>query len=250
MLNLDYPHMYAFSSFRQFLPKEKHIDRVCEHDVLLMVYDGILRFHEDGKPIEVSTGEYYIQKRGFLQEGRIPSDEPMYYYVHFIGNYESSAHRLPMRGKADFAQFMPLFKQLDLLQASHAAVIEKHTIFYQILSLLNLPFVSTEGKRIVQKMIAQVIQDLQSPYSLEDLAHMSGYSKNYVIRLFRQETGQTPHAYINSMRIEMARRLLLNSEMSIEQIALSCGFGTYSNFYREFGRIEACSPMQYRQRHK
>ena len=246
MLNLDRPPQFCDSSFRAFLPREKHVDRICPEDVLVMVYDGVLRFHEDGVLREIRKGEYYIQRRGLHQEGRLPSDEPKYYYVHFLGDWEPSGHMLPLSGSADFTQLMPLFKHLDFLQASMAPGIEIQAVLCQILSILNRQFTATESQRTVQRIIALVFQDLQRHYSLDDLAAMCGYSKNYVIRLFRQETGLTPHAYISRMKLDMARRLLANSKMPVAQIGQECGFGTYTNLYKEFVQQEGVPPLQRR----
>ena len=59
-LNLELLPVYCGSSFRYFEPGEKHVTRVFTQDVLLLVFEGVLRFSENGRPIEVGKGEYYI----------------------------------------------------------------------------------------------------------------------------------------------------------------------------------------------
>ena len=61
---------FLFSHDRAFQPGEKHVTRVCPEDVLLLMFSGVLRFTEDGVPVEVRGGEYYIQKRGLSQQGQ------------------------------------------------------------------------------------------------------------------------------------------------------------------------------------
>ena len=82
-IDLDKPILYKHSSLRFFAEHEWHIDRVCECDVLLLVFDGVLRFSEDGVMRELGAGEYYIQRRGGLQRGETESDMPRYLYIHF-----------------------------------------------------------------------------------------------------------------------------------------------------------------------
>ena len=65
---------YRLSAFRRFLPNERHITRVESGDILLLMLDGVLRFTEDGVPVELSGGEYYIQQRGLFQDGPEVSD--------------------------------------------------------------------------------------------------------------------------------------------------------------------------------
>lgn len=89
----EFPNLAPFSFFTRpgFQPGEKHVTRICSEDVLLLVFSGVLRFVEDGVPVEVHGGEYYIQKRGLLQQGVVPSDCPVYYYVHFSGTWSDES---------------------------------------------------------------------------------------------------------------------------------------------------------------
>ena len=72
---------YLFASLRYFDEKEYHVDRVCSDDVLLLVFEGVLRFSEDGVGYEIHPGEYHIQKHNSIQKGDRPSDSPKYLYV-------------------------------------------------------------------------------------------------------------------------------------------------------------------------
>lgn len=249
MLNLDAPAEYLTSAHRAFLAGEKHVTRTCPYDVLVMVYDGILRFHENGEAIEVAAGEYYLQHRGLFQEGRLASSEPKYYFIHFTGDASSSAHMLPCRGTADFTLLGPLIHELEQAQLTGAPYIEKQQAFYRILSALRRPLSQTEGQRSVRKIISHVYENLHRPCPLGELSALCGYSPNYVIRLFRRETGLTPHAFITHLRLDRARQLLDSSEMSAEQVASACGFASYTSFYREFLRQEGVSPAEWRRRH-
>ena len=62
-IDLDRVITYKHASLRFFKEKEHHITRLCEDNVLLLVFEGVLRFSENEEEIEVSAGEYYIQKK-------------------------------------------------------------------------------------------------------------------------------------------------------------------------------------------
>ena len=97
-INLNLPISFKFASLRFFQNGEQHVSRFSTDDVLLMVYDGVLRFSEDGAIQQVSAGEYYIQKKNCEQRGALPCDSPSYLYVHFDAEWgESAAHLLPKR---------------------------------------------------------------------------------------------------------------------------------------------------------
>jgi AraC-like DNA-binding protein len=79
--------------------------------------------------------------------------------------------------------------------------------------------------------------------SLAELGHMS---VNSFTRLFKKETGYSPRKYLLRMRIEKACNLLHHSDMSIDQIASSCGFSDRYYFTRIFTRTMKVSPGIYR----
>lgn len=82
--------------------------------------------------------------------------------------------------------------------------------------------------------------------SLKVLADIAHFSPTYLSRMFHQETGCTLCSYINKKRIENAKRLLLQSEQSIQEIAIDCGFINISHFNRVFKNLVGKSPMEYK----
>ena len=73
-----------------------------------------------------------------------------------------------------------------------------------------------------------------------------GVSKNHLVELFKREYSVTPMKYINTLRIEKAQELLLTSDRSILDIALSSGFGNLSSFYEAFRKKNSMTPKDYR----
>ena len=77
-INLNHPIDYKCASFRYFDPGERHVTRICKEDVLLLVFEGVLRFSENGVPCEVNASQYYIQNHYTFQTGEYPSSSPRY----------------------------------------------------------------------------------------------------------------------------------------------------------------------------
>ncbi len=222
--------------------------RICTYDVLVMVFEGTLRFNEGGEPVEVAKGEYYIQRRGKEHTAIMESDMPKYYYIHFIGDFSEGKHGLPMRGYADFSELLPLFRKLDALRLSRASSVEITAVFLEILSVLKKANDRTEKNAVVLEVISMVAENIQKPFSLDDVASRCGYSKNHVINVFKRETGKTPYAYITDLKLRMAKRLLLNSDSSLSQIGTECGFGDYINFYKSFVKAYGEPPLSWKKR--
>lgn len=74
-----------------------------------------------------------------------------------------------------------------------------------------------------------------------------GLSRNRISQLFQTQYGKTPAEYLNSLRVDNARKLLTDSEENILQIALQSGFESLSTFYTQFRRIMGISPKEYRE---
>ena len=82
--------------------------------------------------------------------------------------------------------------------------------------------------------------------NLEAVASMSGFSKFYFSRLFKQFTNVSIYKYVNQKRIEKAAEMLTEPNISITNVALSCGFESLSSFIRMFKIVKGCTPTEFR----
>ena len=82
--------------------------------------------------------------------------------------------------------------------------------------------------------------------SLNDAAREACLSPFHFHRLFAQTFGQTPHDFLTARRIEEARRLLVQSDMSITEICFEIGYSSLGSFSSLFQREVGCSPRDYR----
>jgi len=91
-----------------------------------------------------------------------------------------------------------------------------------------------------------LISRLDEPISLAELARACKLSPGHFARAFRQTTGQPPHRWLMVQRIEKAKQLLVDSTLSLAQIAQKCGFADQSHFTRVFAQLAQSSPGQWR----
>lgn len=100
------------------------------------------------------------------------------------------------------------------------------------------------------QVITQYInQNYASPVSLEELARVAIVSKSTLIHAFKLAFNTTPIKYINRVRLEKAKSLLLNTDSSISEISEMVGFQSLHYFSRYFKSHEDISPVEYRQRY-
>ena len=97
------------------------------------------------------------------------------------------------------------------------------------------------------RSVTEFIEDhLEADLALVDLANILGMNLFHFARSFKQSTGLPPHQYVLRKRIERAKSLLVEPQLSIAEVALRCGFGSQSNFTTAFRRLTNVTPGAYR----
>jgi len=95
---------------------------------------------------------------------------------------------------------------------------------------------------------AWALQHLDDDLSVERLAEAAHMSRRSFIRAFRATTGSTPAAWVRSRRLDEARRLLETTDLPIDQISSSCGFGNTVTLRQNFVSAFGSTPSSYRRR--
>ncbi len=97
--------------------------------------------------------------------------------------------------------------------------------------------------RVIELMEAS----LEEPLPRSDLARQTGLSTRQLERLFRKYLGRTPTRYYLELRLQKARSLLMQTSMSVLDVALACGFVSASHFSKCYREYYAKTPRQERQ---
>lgn len=244
-IDLNRPVIFLHSSMRYFRENEHHINRTSVDEVLVMVYEGILRFSEDGVEYEIHPGHYHIQKKNSVQRGNIASDSPRYLYVHFLADWSGNGEILKKSGEFDIQTFMPLMVKLDEMSHSDYTVTERATKFLELISML---YRGNANQTLAGQIADYISGRCISGITLEKLAEEFHFSKNHVINIFKKEYNMTPFEYVNELRVKKSEWLLEASNKSAQEIAIDCGFNNYSNFYKIFRQINGLSPTEWRER--
>lgn len=98
----------------------------------------------------------------------------------------------------------------------------------------------------IGKTLQYISENLCEDLSVDKLASICHFSKYYLMRKFKQQTGYTIHSYILRKRL-IAAALLLREGKSVTQSCQESGFSDYSNFIKSFKQIYGLSPKKYYQ---
>lgn len=107
----------------------------------------------------------------------------------------------------------------------------------------------TSDSRILQA-VAYIRRHLNVPLDVNILAHDACMSKDHFIRVFRQETGDTPKAYVIKKKMESAEQFIVTSDRPIKEIARMVGYDDYSHFNKAFKAFAGVTPATYREQHR
>lgn len=101
---------------------------------------------------------------------------------------------------------------------------------------------------MVQRGIEYINAHLHEEISIDDICRHIPISKYYFCKRFKQVTGQTVMRYILKVRIDTAKNMLENTDLSVGQISERCGFSSQSYFCRVFKEELGITPLQHQKR--
>lgn len=146
-----------------------------------------------------------------------------------------------------FAPFLP--QQIMQIVTNYESMSESYlcNTAFEIINTLN----SVDKKSVVaSKLVAQAVslikQNYSRVYGVEELAENLNVSKSHLVREFDKYTGITPGKYLSNVRIEAVKQLLVETNMSLNAIALRTGFSGDNYLCKAFKKATGETPMAYK----
>src|SRR6476619_4130219 len=99
----------------------------------------------------------------------------------------------------------------------------------------------------IAHVIAFIETHLQTAVTVPRLAAHAGLSVSQLTRVFRRETGTTPTAYVNQLRLRRARALIERTSLPVAEVMAQVGISDPSHFARDFRRAHGFSPRRFRE---
>ena len=232
---------------------------VREHFLIHIVTSGKGVYSVRGKDYSVHAGEAFIIYPNEITVYTADQEDPWrYYFFAFSGDMAELL--VPGMGFSLKRLVIPFVgKEVTTIIDETIDAIYNVSQTDNILSLIQLfrivscftrnnPQADSEDMKAnhyVQEAIAYIEGHYAENITVADLAAALAIDRSYLYRIFKNDTGISPKEYLNTYRIDVARSLLAETDLSVSQIALSVGFTTFSSFYRLFVRQFSCSPREY-----
>lgn len=136
-----------------------------------------------------------------------------------------------------------------IVEAEHSGAMGTVAYFKKLQELL----VNEAEKRIdntvksVAKLVVKYINShISENVSTSVLSDVTGYSSGYLSRIFRQEIGMSIHDYVAQTRMNLAKEMLVNTNLKIYEVAENCGYENTTYFIKIFRISTGITPQNYR----
>ncbi|WP_438446135.1 AraC family transcriptional regulator [Gorillibacterium sp. sgz5001074] len=108
----------------------------------------------------------------------------------------------------------------------------------------------SQYQSISETILDRIHKQFDTALTIEQLAAELHYNANYLSSVFRKETGQTFSDYLSAFRFTMAKKWLIETDMTVKDIAEKLQYQNSQNFIRSFRKQEDMTPGQYREVHR
>lgn len=247
-----------------------HMGWYHNHDSyeIMLVTEGVMRACVTDKVYEVKKGEAILTKPG------------VYHYSKSLGGYTRIVTEFSEEYLA--SAFTPVARERLLrcfdrekiiLNKEELRIIEdvaQKSIQYnsdssdgflylgRILNIMNKSLEHNNAPEKIHKVSGSaekinnitnyIAMNFKNVGTTDEIAEACYISKSHMCRLFKDALGISVSDYVLTMRMRFAEKLLRNTEMSVIDISLECGFGSSQYFSRLFRKAHGCSPGEYRKR--
>jgi two-component system response regulator YesN len=239
----------------------------CDMGVHKMSYEALDDINNTTVTITQDMLTDYAQKTiGFMQAGSIDRVQESLNELQnalCASNENATAVRIYMTDmilqiKSQISRTYPDSRDLFTENSEIIDFLETRFYLYEIFD-----YIQNIALKIVQQVrnrqgARSTMQDVQSyvdhnyykNLTLEEVAPLFGYNSVYFGKVFSKEVGVTFNSYVNQKRIDEAKKLLVNEDIKIYDIADRVGYSDVDYFSRKFRSIEGMSPADYRKRNK
>jgi AraC-like DNA-binding protein/mannose-6-phosphate isomerase-like protein (cupin superfamily) len=266
--------------YSQFTSEVRITPNYHSHIEVTLLYEGAAIFTVENRRYEMAEGDIMIIGQGefhfmeassakpikvfslhFLPDlihrpGSLPLD--MEYLRPFGHHGPGFAHRIPagaIDGPVMFDRLRRIHDELNKRERGWA--LAARTFLADI--LLEIARHYGKGGKVseerndrmlnvqrLSKVFNYINQNCAEPIAPKKLASLANMSPGYFSRFFRAVTGITPTNYVMRARVDMATKYLLNTTMSVTEIAYASGFGSASYFDRVFKSAKGMTPHEFR----
>lgn len=227
-------------------------DSGLKNYLLIYVLDGKGTLSIDNRIISFQANDTLFIKRDTPYSINVSSSSSEFISLSFAAEYIANmlieysvfSGVYPIDSAAAFQQFLQI---AEMEQSKASGFIVAENIHNVIIRMASHYLRSTESLSKIIK--AEIDSHIYDKFSIADITSSLHISKSTLMRTFKKAYGTTPHEYLISKRIEIAKSLLTTSKLAIKNIAYMLCFSDERYFSYAFTQKIGVSPNEYRHNH-
>ncbi len=214
-------------------------------DALIMVFSGSFSVNFNGQETTISAGEIAFFPAGVnFKRNIIQPINALYAQIECSDKIKLSKGKVCLRDKQRLYSTLEAIKSttndnyLDGLIEHFISDIVYQYAYEQAKTILS-------DSRVL-KAIDMIKNDRDKSIRIDSIAQALNITNATLIEIFKKELGLTPKEYLTATRINYAKQLLLNTDLTVGEIAYKCGYENIYYFSNAFKTITNISPSRYR----
>lgn len=250
-------------------PNNRYGPKTRPYYLIHYVVKGKGIFYCKGKEFNIKENDIFLIRPNEETIYTADAEDPwQYYFVAFSGaDADNIIHRIdwkdgyvftPKNGKSVCSIMKSLFmiKRNDMI-GDCLVLSSVYKLFAELLAggtkdcdaVQTADDTGVSDERMILNKAKQYIEEsLADVISVDELAKKVGFHRSSLYRLFKKELGISVTQYILGRRMDKAAYYLLNTRLSVSEIAYMAGFSDYAHFYRTFRKTFDFTPTEYRKR--
>lgn len=257
-------YLYSMGYFSR--ASHHYINRPTGCNEFLFIYckEGCGWIELYGKQQQLEANQFIILPQNIPHAYGADEQSPWtIYWIHFRGskaplfsNHFDKPTSVPPSAQSRIEERLDLFEEIFFTLNEDTSMDRMHyanLCFAHFLgSFLFINIYRSKFRRkeysenIMNRVVHYMDDNIESNLKLDDFANFCRYSKSYFYRKFVKETGRSPMDYFTRMKINKACKLLIQTDMKVNQIASKLGFRESQYFSRTFSNVMGLSPLEFR----
>ncbi len=250
---------FYFCGWEKCAPGHAFGPAVRPHYLFHLVLSGRGVYERGGERYEVRAGQGFLILPGESTCYEADREEPWEYcWIGFGGTEAEGILRECGLGEEnliyqDQSGGMLQREMMGLVDSFGLSEVNSYMLLGRLYLSLSymVQKISPEG-RAGSGYVNGAVEFIRNNFSYDigvgEIARHVGIDRTYLYRLFQRHLGHSPKAYLTQVRLGMAAEMLTETELTVTEVALSCGFPDVSLFGRHFREAYRCTPLQYRRK--
>lgn len=271
---------YSMSLAKQFNFKN-NIRHKCNYYSALYMLEGTAELVVAGKSFHLEKGSFFIIAPNFyysigttdesiciffnLRKSYIETEYPLLFHdfpiltKYFLGTFqhdhELSYIYLNTSGSEGVTRLVLRLFLEYLNQESYSNSVMKNYFALFIVEIMRDPQLKIDSPIEItpqEQLYQQILEYLKKNYrraSLDDLVHSFHFSKQYICRIIKKYSQTTFSQLLQSIKLDVAKQYLLETDLTLETISAICGYSSASHLSKEFKKAYQMAPKFYRLRY-